>query len=115
MAAILVGLNGGRFVIQDQREVWGLGMRVVNMSLLAKWKWRLLQEEHSLWKQVLVEKYGDQVSGLAPVEGFRWPRFTSLWWKDLMSLEGSVGKNWFTNRVVRKVGNRSNTSFWKDR
>ena len=30
-------------------------------------------------------------------------------------LEGSVGDNWFTNRVRHKVGNGRNTSFWKDR
>lgn len=58
------GLRGGRNTcwvkwrkVCHPRSKGGLGvrdMRVVNMSLLAKWKWRLLQKEHSLWKQVLI-------------------------------------------------------------
>ena len=88
---------------------------MVNLSLLAKWKWRLLQHEQPLWKRVLLEKYGDHVGGLAPSVGTRWPRFTSLWWRDLMSLEEGVDELWFSNRVVRKIGNGRHTSFWKDR
>lgn len=42
---------------------------------------------------MLVEKYGDNISSFTPLEGVRWPRFTSGWWKDLMTLEGSVGDN----------------------
>lgn len=89
-------------------------MKLVNLSLLAKWKWRLLQEEQPLWKRVLVDKYGDHVSGLVPSEGARWSRFTSLWWRNLMSLEVGEGPNWFTMRVRRKIGNGMNTTFWKD-
>jgi len=100
------------------RSKGGLGVRevkMVNLSLLAKWKWRLLQEDQPLWKRVLVDKYGDHVKGVAPGEGTRWPRFTSLWWRNLMSLEEGHGDNWFTNRLRRKIGNGNNTSFWKDR
>jgi len=44
-------------------------VKAVNMSLLARWKLCVLQEDQPLWKRVLVEKYGDYVSGLAPKEG----------------------------------------------
>lgn len=71
--------------------------------------------EQPLWKRVLVEKYGDHVRGMAPCEGVRWPRFTYLWWRNLMSLEEGIGGNWFTNKVWRKKGNGRNTSFWVDR
>jgi hypothetical protein len=37
----------------DVRDV-----RVVNISLLTKWRWKLLCEVPALWKQVLVAKYG---------------------------------------------------------
>ena len=88
----------------------------MNMSLLAKWKWRILQGEQSLWKRVLVEKYGDHVSSLAPSVGARWPRYTSLWWRNLMNLEDEdgVGAKWLASRVRRKIGNEINISFWKD-
>lgn len=86
-------------------------MRLVNLSLVAKLKWRLLQEDMTLWKVVLREKYGDSISGFPPVEGVRWPRFSSIWWKDLSRLEGSIGGNWFSDRVVRRVSNGRGTSF----
>jgi hypothetical protein len=119
------GVGGARKVcwvkwrkVCQPRNKGGFGVRdvnMVNLSLLAKWKWHLLQEEQPLWKRVLIDKYGDHVSGLAPGEGVRWPRFTSLWWRNLMNLEEGVGGNWFTNRVRRKIGNGMKTSFWKDR
>jgi hypothetical protein len=30
----------------------------VNLSLLIKWRWRLLQKENAFWKEILVVKYG---------------------------------------------------------
>jgi hypothetical protein len=71
------------------RNKGGLGVRDVklgNLSLLAKWKWRLLHEDHSLWRRVLVDKYGDHVGGLMYGEVGRWPRFASLWWKNLLRM-----------------------------
>jgi hypothetical protein len=47
------------------RSKGGLGVRDIkldNISLLAKWKWRLLDEEPALWKEVLEDKYGPSVS-----------------------------------------------------
>jgi len=85
------------------------------MSLLAKWRWRLLQPELPLWKLVLRDKYGDSISGLPPEEGVRWLRYTSGWWRDLMSLEDGVGSSWFSMRVERKVSSGRDTSFWKDK
>lgn len=90
-------------------------VKLVNLSLLAKWKWRLLQEEQPLWKRVLEDKYGDHVRGLVPSEVGRWPRFTSLWWRNLMNLEDGMRELWFSNRVRRKVSNGGTTSFWMDR
>jgi len=119
------GARGGRKIcwvnwrrVCSPRRKGGLDVRdvrLVNLSLVAKWKWRLLQEETPLWKVVLREKYGDSISGFSLVEGYRWPRFSSIWWKDLSKLEGSLGGNWFTDKVVRRVSNGRGTSFWLDR
>jgi hypothetical protein len=41
----------------------GLGVKnlmLFNKALLGKWLWRFVQEENSLWRQVIVEKYGVQ-------------------------------------------------------
>lgn len=95
------GVGGGRKIcwvswkkVCQPRSKGGLGVRdvrLVNLSLMAKWKWRLLQEDFPLWKVVLSEKYGDFITGAPPVDGYRWPRFSSIWWKDLLKIEGGVG------------------------
>jgi len=83
------GVGGGQKVcwvswrkVCQPRSKGGLGVKdvkVVNLSRLAKWKWRLLQEELPLWKIVFLEKYGENISGFAQLEGARWPRHTSGW------------------------------------
>jgi hypothetical protein len=58
----------------------GLGLRdiiVVNLSLLAKWRWRLLNEENVLWKEVIGEKYDANVSNLVGGGNDVWPRLSS--------------------------------------
>jgi hypothetical protein len=119
------GVRGGRKIcwvnwkrICQPKSKGGLGVRDVrrvNLSLLAKWKWRLLQEGAPLWKLVLREKYGENISGVNPVVETRWPRFVSGWWKDLITLEGGMGASWFTNNVKRKVSNGRATSFWNEK
>jgi hypothetical protein len=63
------GVKGGKKlswvkwrVVCQEKKKGGLGVRdlnVVNLSLLLKWKWRLLQnDDTALWKDVIVAKYG---------------------------------------------------------
>lgn len=118
-------VRGGRKIcwvnwkrVCSPRSKGGLGVRdvrLVNLSLMAKWKWRILQEEMPLWKVVLRDKYGDSFATPITVEGFRWPRFSSIWWKDLSKLEGSIAGNWFSDWAVRRVSNGRGTSFWQDK
>ena len=76
----------------------GLGVRdvrVVNVSLLAKWKWRLLQNDRALWKDVLVGKYGSNVLTPMDWQSLNWSYCASRWWLDLVFLKvgngGSIG------------------------
>ena len=39
-------------------------IQVVNLSLLSKWRWRLVEGGSALWIKVLKEKYGNEVEGL---------------------------------------------------
>jgi hypothetical protein len=74
----------------------GLGiqdLRIVNLSLLAKWRWNLLVEGEEIWKNVIIARYGEQSLGntrlVAPSGG----SLCSAWWKDLCGLDSGVG--WF--------------------
>lgn len=93
-------------VCQSKRN-GGLGVRdvrLVNVSLLPKWRWRLLDGEKALWKDVLEEKYGPCVDTVLEEGGVVWPRFSSLWWKDLVKLDDFGEQNWFNSEIVKKWG-----------
>jgi hypothetical protein len=71
------GVGGGKKIswvkwksVCQRKDNGGLGVRdirVVNISLLAKWRWRLMVSSNVLWKEVLMAKYGDNISRM--VEG----------------------------------------------
>ncbi|WJX46635.1 beta-amyrin 28-monooxygenase [Trifolium repens] len=93
----------------------GLGirdLRVVNLSLLAKWRWKLLTNEDEVWKNVMVAKYGEHVLGNVRLEAISDGVPCSTWWKDLCCLD-SHGE-WFRQVVTKKVGRGNLCSFWKD-
>jgi len=39
-------------------------VRLIHLSLLTKWRWRLLQGGDKLWKEVFYEKYGSSISDM---------------------------------------------------
>lgn len=95
----------------------GLGVRdikLVNLSLLAKWKWRLLEDEPALWREVLDDIYGPSVSFRSRREGEVWGPHSSHWWKDLMGLEEVGDVRWFRRELERGVGDGLRIFFWKD-
>jgi hypothetical protein len=94
----------------------GLGVRdirIVNVSLLAKWRWRFLQSEQALWKEVIAAKYGPDFLTNVVFNRIAGARIASPWWKDICSLENYVdSKNWLSEAIVRKVNDGASTSFW---
>ncbi|GAU25690.1 hypothetical protein TSUD_266170 [Trifolium subterraneum] len=117
------GVRGGKkvswvkwSVVCKAKKKGGLGVRdvrLVNLSLLAKWRWRLLLPGRSLWKDVLAAKYGNHILHKVDWSEFRIPSFASNWWKDICTLDKVVeSKNWLVESVVRKVGNGNSTFFW---
>ncbi|KAK2414852.1 hypothetical protein QL285_037392 [Trifolium repens] len=117
------GVRGGRkiswlswkMVCKEKRE-GGLGVRdvrVVNLSLLTKWRWKLLQNEPALWKDVLVAKYGTRLLHFVNFNGIPGGRITSCWWKDICAIEDCVqSKKWFAEASKRRVNNGVSTFFW---
>jgi hypothetical protein len=93
----------------------GLGIkdvRLVNMSLLAKWRWKLLMEGDEVWKNVVVAKYGDEVLGNVALEVRPGATLYSTWWKDLCRLDSGVG--WLNQVAKKKLGCGNSTKFWED-
>jgi hypothetical protein len=118
------GVRGGRkiswvkwSIVCQNKCQGGLGVRdakVFNLSLLTKWRWRLLQPGMALWKRVLVARYGSHILSQVDWSGYRLPSSSSSWWKDICGLEKSVEPNsWFSDSVVRVVGDGRSTSFWQ--
>ena len=98
------GVGGGRKIswvrwksVCQQKRNEGVrvkDIRVMNVSLLAKWRWRLLDGKNALWKNVLQAKYGNCVGRL--VEGvveFGRPSlpFGGRSWLILIILEAKIG------------------------
>ena len=94
----------------------GLGvrnLRLANQALLSKWRWCIISEETGPWKDLLTTKYGygrplSMLGGRKEVFGK-----ASSWWKD-MSLLGTSSDSyfdWFSNSVMKFMGNCLDTSF----
>jgi hypothetical protein len=86
-------------------------LRFFNLSLLAKWRWRLLAEDKPQWKLVLEAKYGNVERLLLSRDKMK---KASLWWRDLVGLgvtRGASG-NWWEDSLIFRIGDGGGTSFW---
>jgi hypothetical protein len=81
---------------------------------LTKWRWKLLDDGHSLWKEVIRSKYGGEVIGRVDWSDEGKPWFSSLWWKDISSIGYNLDTNLLAQNVKKCLGNGVNTSFWWD-
>jgi hypothetical protein len=93
----------------------GLGikdLRLMNSSLLTKWRWKLLVDGDELWEKNLVAKYGVAVLGSTRLDVNNFGAEASVWWRDICRLDS--GSGWFAHAVSKKVGNGNRTKFWKD-
>ncbi|XP_024639915.1 uncharacterized protein [Medicago truncatula] len=101
--------------VSQPKDKGGLGIRdirLVNLSLLSKWRWRILQGEDALWIKVLKEMYGTEIENLLEVGLDSWPRFASKWWIDVVKIDEGEGGSWFNTEVTRRVKNVNNTPSW---
>jgi hypothetical protein len=84
----------------------GLGVcdvRAVNISLLSKWRWRLLDNKQEVWKEVIKSKYGENAVERVELGDDNKPWYSSLWWKDLCSVGTNLQTNWFATNVIKKI------------
>jgi hypothetical protein len=86
----------------------------MNISLLSKWKWRLLSEGQSIWKNVLQDRYGGGERGVGWMSRLLPPNIASSWWNDLVSVGVVAGSDRLRDIFFRKLGNGGDTIFWHD-
>jgi hypothetical protein len=96
-------------ICKPKRE-GGLGirdLRLINLSLLAKWRWNILSNDREVWKDVIFTKYGLSNQG-----NLQASCIASTWWCDICELDKN--SNWFAEAVEKRVGIGNLTSFWND-
>lgn len=86
-------------------EGGGLGVKHngrFNLSLLSKWKWRILNDNNYVWYEFLRFKYKDIKTLMLEEPVFNVCSKVSLWWKDLCSVgkaEEENQDNWFVSSI----------------
>jgi hypothetical protein len=88
----------------------GLGIKnhaVLNQALLGKWLWRFMVEHDSLWKQVIVTKYGYEPRSWSP--GIANGHYGRSLWKHIRQ-----GWDRFSSHLKFVLGCGSRIRFWLD-
>jgi hypothetical protein len=108
-------------VVCQLKKNGGLGVRdikSVNLSLLLKWRWRLLNREDTrLWKDVLVAKCRNNILHNVIWSNRPCLNLASNWWKDIINIRNGVdmgGECWFGDNIERKLENDESILLWKD-
>ncbi|GKA77246.1 RNA-directed DNA polymerase, eukaryota [Tanacetum coccineum] len=82
-----------------------------NRALLFKWVWRFKSQETSLWSRFIRAVYGDQVA----LDNLGFVARSSPWINIIRELRSLSLKGIdLLSQMKKKVGNGSNTLFWKD-
>jgi hypothetical protein len=103
------------------KDEGGLGvrdLRLMNISLLTKWRWRLLESHDLLWKSVLEAKYGAGISFTSDLTQFNNVKYASTWWKDLCGLgrlRANEDGDWCSEIIIKKLGCGGGTCFLLDK
>lgn len=73
----------------------GLGIRNVddiNVTILFKWRWRILRGSNSLWYQVLEARYGDICLQVVNGGHIIYPKIPNFeWWVDIVKIKKKIG------------------------
>ena len=84
-----------------------------NISLLAKWIWRFINEPQALWHKIIKAKYGYHPILLpydleAPLRGGPWRNLCGS------ILKHPIASGMIRSKIRRSVGNGSNILFWQE-
>jgi hypothetical protein len=84
--------------------------------MLGKWRWRILDGDIGLWKDILCARYGAVLVGTTRGGSVRGLRYSSAWWKCVSLLEPDAVSNgdWFLDGITRVTRDGAQTLFWED-
>lgn len=85
--------------------------------LLSKWKWRILNEEGTLWCQILRAKYGDLHKAVMMRSDFKPKQKALVWWKDMLAanLRKTNLFDCFAGNINFSLGKGDSFLFWYSR
>jgi hypothetical protein len=83
---------------------------LINLSLLEKWRWKLLSNDRDVWKDVIFARYGFDYDNVGILGSLLASRVASSWWRDICDLDKN--SNWFREAVENRIGSENYTSFW---
>ncbi|XP_058775751.1 uncharacterized protein LOC131650025 [Vicia villosa] len=98
----------------EKGGLWVKNIKLFNLALLSKWRWRILQGGNSLWLDVLKARYGDIVSQIC--KGGKIGRsgvLYSNWWKDIVNLGFDHYRDPIVNCCHFEIQNGFSTPFWE--
>lgn len=99
------------------KDEGGLGIRdvgIMNVSLLRKWKWRIMTDDNAIWSKVLKHRYTNLVVKMFVNDKAVITKRDSIWWRDLILINDCAGSNdiYASNLFYCKVKIGTLLSFW---
>ncbi|XP_058749365.1 uncharacterized protein LOC131622352 [Vicia villosa] len=99
------------------KEEGGLGVKhmgLFNKALLCKWKWRILSERGSVWRDILEARYGDLNIAVIRDSDHKTKRKDSVWWKYLCAASSHKTNSFdcFAGNIRFGLGQGNIISFW---
>ncbi|KAL5191687.1 putative mitochondrial protein [Glycine soja] len=95
------------------RDAGGLGIkdfRILNNSLLIKWKWYMFHQPEQLWNRILISKY----QGWRGLDQGPHKQHFSTWWANLKALNQDHNMTTVSKQFCWKMGRGDQILFWED-
>lgn len=90
-------------------------LQCFTLALLAKWRWRVINEDGGLWLKIRKSRYEEGLDRSLSLVGGEGGSRSSIWWKDILGL-GRFGSSfdWFAEGLRKKLGRGDRSKFWEE-
>jgi len=90
------------------------------MSLIGKWRWKLLNSSSDQWFEVVKARYGSAAISDLNAKDSSGSSRSSGWWRAVCSIgkikmqQQQVQVDWFLEGISKRMGNGNSIRFWED-